>query len=74
MSGLVAATGASTRPALQGLADVYLKYKAVGVPAEIHIYSIGGHGFGARERPIEEARWKDAFLAYLRDRGFSKPQ
>jgi endo-1,4-beta-xylanase len=66
------ATNPETRPAPQGLADVYLRYKALNVPAELHIYSTGGHGFGARNRPIEEAAWLDQFLAWLKDRGMTQ--
>jgi acetyl esterase/lipase len=33
----------------EGLAEVYLRFKKVKVPAELHIYSNGGHGFGLRE-------------------------
>jgi acetyl esterase/lipase len=32
----------------RGMAEVYLKYQAAGVPAEMHIYSNAGHGFGYR--------------------------
>jgi endo-1,4-beta-xylanase len=32
----------------EGMANVYLKYKAAKVPAEMHIYSGVGHGFGYR--------------------------
>jgi endo-1,4-beta-xylanase len=31
-----------------GMAELYLKYKAAKVPAELHIYSNAGHGFGYR--------------------------
>jgi hypothetical protein len=31
----------------EGLAEAYLRFKRAGVPAELHIYSTGGHGFGA---------------------------
>ena len=31
-----------------GMAELYLKYKAADVPAELHIYSAAGHGFGYR--------------------------
>lgn len=33
----------------EGLAEVYLRFKRVGVPAELHIYAGAGHGFGVRE-------------------------
>ncbi len=32
----------------EGMADVYLKYKAAKVPVELHVYSGVGHGFGFR--------------------------
>jgi endo-1,4-beta-xylanase len=32
----------------QGMAELYLKYKALNVPAELHIYAKTGHGFGIR--------------------------
>jgi endo-1,4-beta-xylanase len=73
IAGATAAPNAATRPAATGLAEVYLRYKAVGVPAELHLYSVGGHGFGARARPIGEARWPDRFVEWLADLGVIKP-
>ena len=41
--------GYGDRPDIaEGLAKVYLKYKQAGIPAELHIYSNAGHGFGVR--------------------------
>ena len=31
--------------------NLYLALKKAGVPAEIHIYNSGGHGFGLRKNP-----------------------
>jgi len=43
------ALGAKDRDDISiGMAQLYLKYKAAGVPAELHIYSNAGHGFGYR--------------------------
>ncbi len=43
------ALGAKDRDDISiGMAQLYLKYKAEGVPAELHIYSNAGHGFGYR--------------------------
>ena len=43
------ALGANDRDDISiGMAELYLKYKAAGVPAELHIYSAAGHGFGYR--------------------------
>lgn len=43
------ALGAKDRDDIsKGMAELYLKYKAAEVPAELHIYSNAGHGFGYR--------------------------
>lgn len=39
------------------MADLYQKLKAAGVPAELHIYSRGGHGFGMTGRTPEFRQW-----------------
>ncbi|HUP78407.1 MAG TPA: alpha/beta hydrolase [Pirellula sp.] len=38
-----------------GMAQLYLKYKAAGVPAELHVYSNAGHGFGYRPASSDAA-------------------
>ncbi|BCS32202.1 endo-1,4-beta-xylanase [Luteitalea sp. TBR-22] len=53
----------------EGLAEVYLRFKRAGVPAELHMYGSGGHGFGVRAtttRPV--GAWIDRFEEWLRDR------
>ena len=41
--------GYNDRPDIsEGLAGVYLKFKQLKVPAELHIYAGSGHGFGLR--------------------------
>jgi len=56
-----------------GLAEVYLKYKKAKVPAELHIYSNAGHGFGMRQRSTGAvAGWIDRFYDWLGDREFLK--
>jgi endo-1,4-beta-xylanase len=54
----------------QGLAQAYLRLKQARVPAELHLYNAGGHGFGVRARDIAEDEWPVAMLAFLNDRGF----
>ncbi|HTD66894.1 MAG TPA: alpha/beta hydrolase [Candidatus Limnocylindria bacterium] len=57
----------------EGLAEVYLRYKRAGVPAELHIYSTGGHGFGLRatnKRPV--GAWSVRFEEWMVDSGFLK--
>ena len=42
---IVVAAGYNDRPDIaEGLATLYLKYKAAKVPAELHIFADGGHG------------------------------
>lgn len=51
-----------------GMAEVYLQYKKAGVPAELHIYSNAGHGFGYRpESKGAFGAWPDRFLEWLAD-------
>jgi endo-1,4-beta-xylanase len=59
----------------EGLADVYLRFKKVGVPAELHIYSEAGHGFGMRATTKGAVGgWPSRFEEWLGDRGFlNKP-
>lgn len=53
----------------EGLAEVYLRMRRAGVPAELHMYGSGGHGFGVRAtnaRPV--GQWLTRFTEWLRDR------
>jgi len=53
----------------EGLAEVYLRMKRAGVPAELHMYGSGGHGFGVRAtNPRPVGKWLDRFTEWLRDR------
>jgi acetyl esterase/lipase len=57
----------------EGLAEAYLRFKRAGVPAELHIYGTGGHGFGVRatnRRPV--GTWIVRFEEWLRESGFLK--
>ena len=55
----------------EGLAEAYLKFKKANVPAELHIYSMGGHGFGVRATNRNAVgSWLERFHDWLGDRGF----
>jgi endo-1,4-beta-xylanase len=57
----------------EGLAQVYLKYKQAGVPAELHIYANAGHGFGMRKSTKGSvADWPQRLADWLADEGFLK--
>lgn len=75
MPPLFIAAGYSDRPDIaEGMATLYLKYKAAGVKAELHIYANAGHGFGYRPdaKPSAAARWPDRFTEWLTDSGLLK--
>jgi endo-1,4-beta-xylanase len=53
----------------EGMATLYLKYKAAKVPAELHLYANAGHGFGYRPnaKPSAATRWQDRLMEWLTD-------
>lgn len=68
------ACGYGDRPDIaEGMASLYLKYKAAGVKAELHIYSNAGHGFGYRPGTTTAAgAWPIRFREWLDDSGLLK--
>ncbi|MEZ5942206.1 MAG: alpha/beta hydrolase fold domain-containing protein [Planctomycetaceae bacterium] len=67
--------GFGDRPDIaEGMAETYLKFKRVGVPTELHIYSNAGHGFGLREgKPGSVMKWVDRFIEWADDRALLHP-
>jgi acetyl esterase/lipase len=52
----------------EGMAQVYLKYKKAGVPAELHVYSNLGHGFGLRKsNKGPGATWLQRFTDWINE-------
>ncbi|MEN3942653.1 alpha/beta hydrolase [Prosthecobacter sp. SYSU 5D2] len=74
MPPLFIACGYGDRPDIaEGMATLYLKYKAAGVKAELHIYSNAGHGFGYKPDSTTAAgRWPERFTEWLQDSGLLK--
>jgi endo-1,4-beta-xylanase len=66
------ACGYKDRPDIsKGLAEVYLKFKEAGVPAELHIYANAGHGFGLRQKNTgAAAQWPVHVHEWMADLGF----
>lgn len=53
-------------------ANFYLQLHAAKVPAELHIFNQGGHGFGLRPHRQEEVyTWPDLVIEWMKDRGYS---
>jgi acetyl esterase/lipase len=63
------ACGFKDRPDIsEGLAQVYLRFKAIKVPCELHIYSGAGHGFGYRpSQNTPSNAWLTRFEEWLAD-------
>ena len=64
--------GYDDRPDIsEGIAELYLRFKRAGIPAELHIYTGSGHGFGLRATntgPV--AAWPLRLLEWMGERGF----
>jgi acetyl esterase/lipase len=50
----------------------FLALKHAGVPAEVHVFSEGGHGFGVRKWSKSVGIWPELFAGWLNDQGFLK--
>jgi acetyl esterase/lipase len=48
---------------------MYMALKRASVPAELHIYAQGGHGFGVRKSGLSCSTWTDRFVAWLQSQG-----
>lgn len=46
--------------------------KKVGVPAEVHVYPVGGHGYGLRRTEMPVTTWPDRAADWLRAGGWLK--
>lgn len=57
-----------------GSALYYLALKRAGVPAELHSYAAGGHGFGMRPGDRPAASWPRRCEEWMKDQGILKPK
>ncbi|MAD80347.1 MAG: xylanase, partial [Planctomycetaceae bacterium] len=51
---------------------MYLALKKAKVPAELHIYASGGHGFGLRPSEHPASTWPQRCKEWMRSRGLLK--
>ena len=57
----------------EGLAEAYLRYRRAGVPAELHVFATGGHGFGVRATNARPSgRWLERFEDWMIDAGHAR--
>jgi len=52
---------------------LYLEYKKLGLPAELHIFQSGGHGFGMREGDSPVSHWPQRVGEWLGATGLLTP-
>jgi acetyl esterase/lipase len=50
--------------------NYYLALQAVKVPAEMHLYATGGHGYGARDQGNRVNQWPVRAAEWMKDSGF----
>ena len=48
----------------------YLALKKAGVPAEMHLYPRGGHGYGLRRTELDVTSWPDRVADWLKSNGW----
>lgn len=53
----------------EGSVALYRALKKNNVPAEMHLYASGGHGYGMRKIPHPAATWPDRAADWLKSRG-----
>jgi acetyl esterase/lipase len=53
-----------------GSALLYLEYKKLGIPSELHIYAKGGHGFGMRKSGGPVNDWPDRVAEWMKSMGY----
>ena len=66
------AQASDDRVSAENSVAMYLALKRAGVPAELHIYALGGHGFGMRPTGKPAATWPKRCEEWLRDMGVLK--
>jgi acetyl esterase/lipase len=64
---LVAADDDTTVNAAENAGRLFAALRAAKIPAELHIYSSGGHGFGIQKTGKTSAAWTGALVAWLKE-------
>ena len=57
----------------EGSMALAAKLKSLGGSAEVHVWSKGGHGWGASERCLAAKEWTNVLVAWMKDRGLLTP-
>jgi len=57
----------------EGSMALAAKLKSLGGSAEVHVWSKGGHGWGASDRCLAAREWTNVLVAWMKDRGLLTP-
>ena len=57
---------------VENAVEMYRALKKAGVPAELHVYASGGHGFGLRPSGKTSETWPRSCAEWLKDQGLLK--
>jgi len=70
---LVHADDDKTVPPVDHSVRLYESWKKAGIPAELHIYSRGGHGFAMRKQNLPVDTWTERLREWLTVQGLLQP-
>ena len=62
---------AADDPLSSAMPDLFVRWRAAGAVAELHIFAKGHHGFGTATQGLPVDHWMDALYAWLDQQGFS---
>ncbi len=57
----------------EGSMALAAKLKSLGGSAEVHVWSKGGHGWGASDRCLAAKEWTNVLVAWMKERGLLTP-
>ncbi len=56
-----------------GAPQLYEAWRKAGIPAELHVYEKGGHGFGMKVQGMTSDHWIEEFYWWLQEPGLLRP-
>ena len=57
-----------------GTVAIWQAWHAAGIPAELHLFRTGGHGFGMHQLGLASEAWITLFQTWLRGLGMLDPE
>jgi hypothetical protein len=66
---IIAAQDDTQAPPIRSV-DIFQRWTSASMPAELHLYEKGGHGFAFRRHNLPSDHWTGAFEDWLRSHGY----